>query len=149
MKTQFLMTLALATTAAASMAHPCAEIADATARLACYDRAFPPKLQSPSSNQGPTSAAAPAAQQRFGLPPERKLENAPPSSISASLSGLEFRSDGARLFVLDNGQRWLETDSQRRGVAEVGDRVEIRAASFGSFMLITPARVGIRVRRLQ
>ncbi len=148
MKTQIL-TYALATMAAAATAHPCAEIADPSARLACYDRAFPPKSQPRSDNPLPPSAAAPVAQQRFGLPPERKPEDAPPSSISASLSGLEFRSDGARLFVLDNGQRWLETDSQRRGVAEVGDRIEIRAASFGSFMLITPARVGIRVRRLQ
>lgn len=136
-----LLTLSLLAVALGAHAQPCAEIAEPSARLACYDKQFPPKAQ-PVGNTAPI---APDSSQRFGLPPERSAQ---PTSISAQLSALQQREDGARIFVLDNGQRWLETDAQRRGFTQVGDRVQIRSAAFGSFILITPARVGIRVRRL-
>jgi hypothetical protein len=50
--------------------------------------------------------------------------------------------------VLDNGQRWAERVAESRGPLKPGDRVTIERASFGSFLLVTPAGVGLRVRRL-
>ncbi|MFN4115041.1 MAG: hypothetical protein ACK4F7_00895 [Inhella sp.] len=140
-----ILTLSLLAIALGSQAQPCAEIAEPTARLACYDKQFPPKAL-PVGSSAPAAALVPDANnQRFGLPPERSAE---PTSMSAQLSAVQQRQDGARIFVLDNGQRWLETDAQRRGVTNVGDHIEIRSAALGSFILVTPARVGIRVRRL-
>jgi hypothetical protein len=144
-----LFPLCLAVAAISAQAHPCAEIADPSARLSCYDRQFPPSATPLSATSPPAAAAKSEAQLRFGLPPDRKAEPVQPEALNATLGAVEFRADGMRLFTLDNGQRWLETDSQRRGVAVAGDRIEIRRASFGSFMLITTARVGIRVRRMQ
>ncbi len=137
-----LIPICLALASVSVQAHPCADIGPSEARLACYDKAFPPRAATPA-------AAKPEPMQRFGLPPERPPETAETSTLRAALRAVEYRPDGSRLFVLDNDQRWLETDTQRRGVIEAGDRIEIKRGSFGSFMLVTPARVGIRVRRLQ
>ena len=55
---------------------------------------------------------------------------------------------GERVFVLDNGQRWAERVAENRGPLNPGDRITVTRGSFGSFLLVTPAGVGLRVRRL-
>ena len=49
--------------------------------------------------------------------------------------------------ALDNGQTWTFKDEDMR--LKSGDRVTIRRAAFGSFLMTTPARQTHRVQRTQ
>lgn len=136
--------------AAEGPAHPCASIAADAQRLACFDKAFPrpgqPAQPAPAGAAAPTEAPAPAAAQ-FGLPapaPGTVLE-----AIEAKVVSVDRLSRGERLFRLDNGQQWAQTQAESRGPVAPGDKVRIEKGAFGSYLLVTPSRVGLRVRRLQ
>lgn len=159
--------------AASPAPHPCARIAAAAERLACFDRAFPaggaqtavpaPAAQGVmpgATSPGTTAAMAPAVAapaptgtetltERFGLPAATPGPDSRLDAIEASVVSVERLPRGERLFRLSNGQRWTESGAQGRGHLVPGDVVRIERAAFGSFLLVTPARVGLRVRRLQ
>lgn len=143
--------LALIAVTPALASHPCARIAEPTRRLACFDQHYP--VAAPAAAQPGPAGAAPltpsaASAARFGLPPsadERPRELESISAVVREIGSLRHRE---RVFVLDNGQRWAERTAESSGTVNPGDRVTVERGSFGSFMLITPAGVGLRVRRL-
>lgn len=112
-------------------------------RLACYDAAFP----LPDATR---EAAERQARDRFGSPaPATSTPQTPvPDRLEARLLEVQRLPRGERVFVLDNQQRWQEAQAGTRGELKPGDAVVIEKASFGSFLLVTPAGVGLRVRRL-
>jgi len=94
------------------------------------------------------------ARQEFGLNQAQLREQDPERDVAldrieAKLVSLSRRRTGERVLTLDNGQIWLLTEVTSKGQLRVGDAVQIRTAALGSFMLITPARVPLRARRLQ
>lgn len=128
--------------------HPCAAVASGPDRLACYDAAFPPS---------PVEQAARLEQIRsdFGLR-EAELQQrqaataaADVERIEAAVASLERSPRGERIFTLDNGQRWQETNATSRGHVNEGDVVVVEKAAFGTYLLVTPARAGLRVRRIK
>jgi len=130
--------------AAAAPTHACARILAPTERLACYDRAFPPAhgAQTESVEQTRT----------FGLPPrqvaaERGEDTSRIRHIASHVVTVGTNRDGERVFTLENGQIWRQTESSVLGLARPGDAITIRAGSFGSFLLITPGGVPLRVKR--
>jgi hypothetical protein len=147
--------LALIATSPALANHPCSRIAEPARRLACFDQHYPvaaPAVAPAAAQPGPAAVApvtAPAASAaRFGLPPsadERPRELESISAVVREIGSLRHRE---RVFVLDNGQRWAERTAESSGTVNPGDRVTVERGSFGSFMLVTPAGVGLRVRRL-
>ncbi len=149
----------LAAAGAAADTHPCSRITDPAQRLACFDRHHPPPVQPatvPASAAragdrdlaSPAPSPAPAAAARFGLPPDPSERARELESISAVVQEIGSLRHGERVFVLDNGQRWAERVAETRGPLNPGDRITITRASFGSFLLVTPAGAGLRVRRL-
>jgi hypothetical protein len=147
--------LALLASAPAMASHPCARIAEPAQRLACFDRHYP---AAPAAQAGPKPAAAatpiaalptPAAASatRFGLPPSADERARELDSISAVVREIGSLRHGERVFVRDNGQRWAERVAESRPL-NPGDRITVTRGSFGSFLLVTPAGVGLRVRRL-
>jgi hypothetical protein len=147
--TGVLLALIAATPALAS--HPCARIAEPARRLACFDQHYP--VAAPVAAQpGPAAVAslpAPAASAaRFGLLPSADERPRELESISAVVREIDSLRHRERVFVLDNGQRWAERVAESSGTVNPGDRISIVRGSFGSFMLVTPAGVGLRVRRL-
>lgn len=129
--------------------HPCSEVPDPTERLACFDEAFPPTPEAVEVREE-------VAREQFGLSEEELRKRNPdrvtdtaPGHIQAAVTDVSYRRSGERLITLDNGQMWLETASARHGVVSEGDAVEIRRAVGGSYRLVTPARVGLRVRRVK
>jgi hypothetical protein len=137
----------------ATGAHPCATIGNASERLACYDQAFPPPSASQSS-KGLTEDKTADARHEFGLNKAQLREQDPERDaaldrIEAKIVGLTRRRTGERVLTLDNHQIWLLTEVTSKGQLRVGDAVQIRTAALGSFMLITPARIPLRARRLQ
>lgn len=137
-------------TASGPQSHDCAGIASPTERLACYDAAFPPLSDPKALAQAKEKAVA-----EFGLSADQLRERDPnrardlePSRIEATVAALTQRSDGTRVITLDNGQVWVLTKVTSKGPLNVGDRVRVRAAALGTYMLVTPGGVPLRVRRM-
>ena len=157
--------------------HPCAGIGEDSARLACYDRTFgrgpaPAPMSAPASAKpvtavpvaaaAGTAAVVPAvdaaekAQREFGLSEadKRALDNnrsipQEPESITASVKSASRRPTGEQVFVLENGQVWVETATFTAARVQPGDEVTVRKGALGSFLLVTPKRVATHVRRLK
>ena len=51
--------------------------------------------------------------------------------------------------TLADGQVWAQIDSDDRSRVKQGDTVTIRKGSLGSFLLLGPDRIAVRVRRLR
>jgi hypothetical protein len=142
---------ALAQSAPAS--HPCTAVVAPLERLACYDAAFPRSATAIAESKAVAEAQA---RQEFGLSErERRERDAPglaepvPERLESTVARLDFASNGARIITLDNGQVWQQSEVSSKGRLAIGDRVVLRNAALGSFMLVTPARVALRVRRLR
>ena len=150
---------------AAEPSHPCSAIDDASQRLACYDAAFGRPAAATTVSITPTPALAPAtatataavdpvAQQRaeFGLSDAAKKardpqQSAQAESITDTLAVLGQRPTGELVFNLQNGQVWLQIEADTRTRVKAGDTVTIRKGALGSFLLVGPDRVSVRVRR--
>ncbi len=72
-----------------------------------------------------------------------------PDRISATVTAIALERDRRRRITLEDGQVWLLPPATTRDRVEVGDRVEIRTAALGSFMLRTEAGIDVRARRVR
>ena len=146
--------LLLSSVAISADSHPCAREVDAQARLACYDRAFPPVAK--ALGAAPVQRSEAELRQEFGLT-TRELEERKPEadrtqrigSIEATVTDVRAAPGGQRVLTLDNGQVWRLTEGGTRGPLKNGDAVVVRRALMGSYILVTPGGVGLRARRLQ
>ena len=145
---------------AADPGSDCVGIDDDRARLACYDRALGrvPPIGAIAPAAAPAAASAPAAalpaqaEQNFGLSAsqQRTAEGAP-TEIVATVASVQSHSYVGRWIVtLDSGQVWeqRETTPEARR-PRVGDKVTIREATFGSYLLTAPGRGSSRVKRIR
>jgi len=97
-----------------------------------------------------------APEEEFGLTPAQLEERAREESQPRELEQIEVRvvsvertASGRALIVLENGQRWLETEASRRQHFRAGDLMKIRKAALGSYLASGPhSGTGIRVRRI-
>lgn len=119
--------------------HPCAAIAAPEERLACFDRAFP----------GVSSAA-----DDFGLSAQERLDHKTggtktPDRITASITEVSLRKSDRAILTLDNDQSW--EIGPNAGVARVraGERVTVRKASLGSFLLSVQGGLSFRAKRVK
>jgi hypothetical protein len=138
--------------------HHCVPIDDPDERLACYDQASGRAAAAKLPRQGGANAArddvVPAEEfglselQRRARDPDRAQESRI-ESIEGTVQSLAYRPTGERIITLDNGQVWLQTEVTVRGPLHEGDAVVIRRAALGSYQLVTPGRVALRVRRIE
>lgn len=134
--------------AAQQSAHPCASVAGAAARLACYDAAYPP---SPDVIE----AAAAQAQAEFGFDrpaeplrtPGLTAEQTAPDRIESQVTRVDHAGNGQRSFTLENGQVWTQTESRSNGHVRAGQTVQLRKGVLGAYQLVTSDGVFLRVRR--
>ena len=118
-----------------------------------------------STTAGAGSAVPPAgassdatrAVEEFGLTDVAKRKRDPekaketmPESISSSVAGVSFQPTGEVVVALDNGQVWEQAEIvTTRARLKAGDVVTIRKAALGSYTMLTPSRMVIRVRRVR
>jgi hypothetical protein len=134
--------------------HACASVVEPAERLACYDAAFPPTAAEAVPMLTPEQEREQAVA-RFGLnrqqvekrEPERRRDEGP-ARIEDVVAGVSYPKSGGRVVTLDSGQVWLLTDAASKGHLSKGDAVVVRKAALGSYMLVTPARVALRAKRL-
>jgi len=151
----------------------CTTEADAALRLRCYDRAAgrpdaaaaaaaattpAPASPAPASSAAPTSAGAaasaptPAAAPEFGVaggPLSAKKQAAATHQITASVTAIQTKPHGELVITLDNGEVWAQLEPVAYFPLNVGDSVQIRAATLGSYLLFTPAKRSTKVTRLR
>ena len=135
--------------AADEVQHPCAHVRDDTDRLACYDQAF---------GKPPASAAAtsPAPSEQFGFTEKEMAHNtrqsaapAAPDSVTAAIKSLDRRLDGKFVVTLDNTQVWAQSEFNSQADVQVGDAITVRRGALGSYLLVTKAGIGTRVKRVK
>lgn len=102
----------------------------------------------------------------FGLTPARKesieaaeakasgapaVPQAPsvPDSITVKVATVAHRLTGELVVILDDGQVWVQIDTETKGRVKEGDDVTIRKGTLGSYLLVTPNHVLVRVRRVK
>lgn len=168
------LSLVMAPAFAAEGTHRCASVEADAARLQCYDVAFgkPAAAAAASSAaDGRTAASAPAAaataavpaatdasvkaREEFGLTEaEKRTRRQEPEARTESITGqvaqLGRRPTGELVVSLASGQVWtqIESDDSNSRV-KVGDTVTIRRASLGSYLLVGPDRIAVRVKRVK
>jgi hypothetical protein len=147
--------------------YACAAIAEAQARLACFDAAVA-ALKS-AETQG-DFAAVDAARVRqmqresfgFTLPSLPKLglpgmRPGPDGVVAAPVPDEQTmriarlgRFDGRSSFVMENGQVWVLVESKSNRNARAGASVTIRRALMGSFLMsVEKGGAALRVRRVE
>ena len=166
----------LACTFAASLAHAeaehdalveiakCADVADATERLKCYDAAAPrvksaltapaPQAREKSLLEwfGLSRPAKPAQKaEEFGKPPP---EPEALNEITATVLEFAKTARGKAIFILDNGQIWRQLDADSTEVAFLPEgkttKVTIETGFLSSYNLTIEGRNGlIKVSRIK
>ncbi len=123
--------------------HSCASVPEPARRLACYDHVFPPPQEAKVE-------MARKARNAFGLEGRADGPTPPlaaePQDIEAVLARLDYNGS-LRTFTLDNGQVWVQTEGVGIGSIKAGEKVRIRKAMLGSYMLVMPSGVALRVKR--
>ncbi|MFT3791266.1 MAG: hypothetical protein QM741_09325 [Rudaea sp.] len=139
---------AFAASASAQASHPCAQVAQPQARLACYDKAFPPPREV-------NEAAVKQAAADFGLNkpveplrnPDQSVAEVTPDRIESKVADVDWLGGSSvRSITLENGQVWVQTQAANASV-RVGDTVRLSKGMLGSYFLTTQAGVKLRVRR--
>lgn len=143
---------------------PCSGISSSAGRLACYDKLAgrdpEPKAQPSVAASAPAPVAPVAAPAATAAAPSvedygrSKLQMAskslsPPEIKTVTAKVAAFgRSPNLRTQVtLDNGQIWEYQDAPD-ALLSIGDSVTIKHGTLGSFLLLTPAKLSHRVRRI-
>jgi hypothetical protein len=151
----------------------CRAVADASARLACFDRESAALASSAATAPGSAvggvaSATSPPAvaqpvtpppdpKQQFGLP-EREVAKqevaagarAPDvAKIQGRVMGLALTSDARTVVTLDNDQVWRQLSPDGDLFLKLGDTVTISRAFLGSYWLATPTKRGSKVTRVR
>jgi len=137
--------------AAEDAKHPCAQVRDNTERLACYDQAFGHAADSVAA-----AATAAAPNEQFGFTEKELARNigqsapsAAPESVTAAITSLVRRHDGKFVVTLDNAQVWAQSEFNSQADVEIGDSVTVRRGALGSYLLVTKAKIGTRVKRVK
>lgn len=143
----------------------CQRLPQAEARLACFD-AEVAKLEAAISDKKLTIVSRgdlkSAQKSLFGLSlPNLSLFGANETQnearvsdeegigyIEVKLADARQGTDGKWTLTLEDGARWIQTDTANIRLPKAGDIVRIRKAALGSYMANINGRPAIRVRRL-
>jgi len=143
--------------------YACANIADETQRLACYDGAVG-RLRAAQSSGDLVAVDRAQAQEvereafGFSLPSlprifgNRGNEAAAPevAEMALTIDRVVSRRNAPSTFYMTNGQVWSQIDDEVARNVRAGGQVTIRRATMGSFLMSVEAGgPAIRVRRTQ
>lgn len=136
----------------------CRSIADAAARLACFDSAVSAMASAREDKElvvMDRTAVREARRGLFGFTlPKLKLfgggdddDEEDVKEIETTIAGMRSAADGFPIFTLADGARWKQTDG-RIAYPKAGTAIRIRRAALGSYMAQIDKRAGIRVMRM-
>lgn len=134
----------------------CTEIAEASARLACFDRTAPSLRNAPKPPVPPVAALPPVPpEQRFGA--ERLEKKDQPASLREEAESITAVLKEARegepnrwVFLLDNGQVWRQVVARSLKGIKPGRKVTVEKAVLGSYSMTIEGVPGlIKVSRVK
>ncbi|MGB5131238.1 MAG: hypothetical protein WBO00_01380, partial [Steroidobacteraceae bacterium] len=111
-----------------------------------------------SSQAATAPAAAPKTpEEQFGYRGElareeedsKKQQSRQIPELSATLTEITTRGDGALVMTLDNGQVWAQIRPDAFFHVKVGEQVRIEPAVLGSYLMISPSKRTARVTRVR
>ena len=147
----------------------CREINSAVVRLDCYDQAV--DAQQSVADEPAAEMVAPVAAAKSTAAPEASTQMSPEAlfgknvvevqktvqaatgtkdidRLESLVSKIRISASGKAIITLDNGQVWTQVDSSRLRLSGY-DRVVIRKASLGSYMLTkVGSKTSMRVKRI-
>jgi len=142
---------------AAENLRACVNEPDDARRLQCYDTEMARQAASTSNAQladsTPAATAPLSAEERFGLNDEqaREKENIDESPkldrLSTTVTSIARRPQGELAMTLGNGQVWVQKQATSFDV-RVGERVTIKTAALGSFLMSNASGRSTRVTRV-
>lgn len=137
--------------------YACRDVADAAARLACFDREVG-ELQAADAGSEIRFADKETVKKTrrglfgFDLPDfglfggdddEDKIK-----SVETTVAAVSNTSDGGYRIEMADGSVWAQIDNKRMPLApRTGQKIVIKSASFGTYFLSLEGRASIRVRR--
>lgn len=138
----------------------CKEIADPAARLACYDREMTDFAKATSAGEIVIADKATVRETRRGLfgftLPRINLfgggddDKDEVKEIESTISSARQFGYGSWRITLPDGAVWEQTDSQRLVMdPKTGQKIRIRRAALGSYMVNVDGQPAIRMRRVQ
>ena len=140
---------AMSSTAGAGESVDCSQIANTAERLACFDRAFPGDNTVPAEDQPemPQDASAPEATSQ--VPRKSGLfDRKDRLEIHARIKAVKRREQQKMVFLLDNGQIWVQSSPRALAIRK-GDTVKISSATIGGYLLTTGQGTTTRVKQIQ
>lgn len=141
----------------------CARIRPPLERLACFDHWYPPATDAgdPGAAPSPTPEAGPQGRPDASVPvrsptprpresPARepaapKVDRPAEGTVHSAIAAIR-RQQQRMVFVLENGQVWIQTAPRPLSVA-IGDAVSVRGTLLGGHLLRTETGATTRVRR--
>ncbi len=119
----------------------CAQQADSSARLACFDAMVATLPQVEADRFGMT------AEVKRQRDPEA-LQRAKSEMLSGKIAALRQGSRGELIFTLDNQQVWHQVEPKASVEFQVGENVRIEHGAMSSLWLVADKHRKIRVKRL-
>ncbi len=143
----------------------CAQIDDATARLACYDNniraaggqarpAVPGEMDAPQGGRGApvnTSGASGFGRENIRTPDRFETPAGELDELRARVRSVSERQRGVYLLTLEDGAQWLFSESVPFAYRppRSGDQVEIDRGALGSFLMTFDSQRSVRVERVR
>lgn len=143
----------------------CAQIEDATARLACYDNniragdgaargSIPGNMDAPTASRGApvaTTGSAGFGAEDIRTPERFQTPAGEVDQIRARVASVTERQRGIYVVTLEDGAEWLFSQSVPFSYRppRVGEDVEIDRAALGSFLLTYDRQASVRVERIR
>lgn len=135
----------------------CRDLADAAARLACFDREVG-ELQAADAGREITFADKETVKKTrrglfgFDLPDFGLFGGGDDDdrikSVETTVASVSNTSDGGYRIAMADGSVWAQIDNKRMPLApRPGQKIVIKSASFGTYFLSLEGRASIRVRR--
>lgn len=128
----------------------CAAVQDTAARLSCYDQLGTEVEQTPADAWSITldrEDVQTIQREAFGLnmpnlsqliPSLRGTTDDDVDRIAIRLERIIDHGDGHHTFIMENGQRWTQTEPERTINLRAGDVVTIRQGALTSYILNSP-----------
>ena len=134
----------------------CRAIADSAARLACFDKEAGVVADAVASRDLVVidkEGVQRTKRTLFGLSLPRlgvfDDDGNEVTQIEGVIDGVGSNSDGGYVFILKDGGRWTQIDTRPVAIEpELGDKVVVKRAALGSYMMNVNGQPGIRVRRV-
>lgn len=121
----------------------CSQIGEPGERLACYDLQFPSEPRTEQTPEVTQVDNAPVTTDKGD-----SFDNPEQITVESVVTAIKDEPQKKMVFSLENGQIWLQNSPQNLPI-QSGDKVTIKSASIGGYLLRNESGTSTRVRRIK